>query len=362
MKTERVVLDVIDVSSRLRPLNEAAVLAMMDSMRRLGQLAPIAVYGAADAQVVLVAGAHRIEAAKRLGWNEIEAIFVGGTDVDRELQEIAENLHRAELTVLERSSQVARWIELVAAKEVSVNLTETSDPAAPKKKNKGGRPGKATAAAKVIGASESDVKRAVKVASISDDAKTAARDAGLDDNRTALLKVAKKSTPEKQVDRVAQIAADKAVKAAVKKRRAAKDEGCGAAEPKCGEFRRVDGQIKSACDFNIEDPGDVAEPGDSPEKIRRQIFLNRASEALRHARENGFDKVVASEITPEIIAASSKAAGAWAAVKIDLLRRAATNVVNSCPRSVRKHSSRAMRVARTMTPMSTRTTCRQALR
>jgi hypothetical protein len=92
--------------------------------------------------------------------------------------------------------------------------------------------------------------------------------------------------------------------------------------PKLSEFQRVDGQIKSACDFNSEDPADVAEPGDSPEKIRRQIFLNRAAEALRHARENGFDNVLACEITDEIIAASLKAAEAWADLTSDLQRRA----------------------------------------
>ena len=116
MKTERIVLDVIDVSSRLRPLNEAAILAMMESMRQVGQLQPIAVHSPADGQVIFVAGAHRIEAARRIGWNEIEAVFVDGTDIERELHEIAENLHRAELTALERSTHIARWAELTAAK------------------------------------------------------------------------------------------------------------------------------------------------------------------------------------------------------------------------------------------------------
>jgi hypothetical protein len=82
-------------------------------------------------------------------------------------------------------------------------------------------------------------------------------------------------------------------------------------KPKLSEFQRTDGTIKPACDFNGEDPGDVAEPGDTPEMIRRTIFLYRASEALRHARENGFDKASASEIDEEIISAALAVAQAW---------------------------------------------------
>jgi hypothetical protein len=63
-----------------------------------------------------VTGLHRLEAAKRLGRDEIDAVFVTGNEIDRELQEIAENLHRSELTVLERDTQIGRWAELTAAK------------------------------------------------------------------------------------------------------------------------------------------------------------------------------------------------------------------------------------------------------
>jgi hypothetical protein len=55
-----------------------------------------------------------------------------------------------------------------------------------------------------------DVERAVKVASISPEAKQAARDAGLDNNRQALLAVAKEATPEAQVAKVQTILLAKA--------------------------------------------------------------------------------------------------------------------------------------------------------
>jgi hypothetical protein len=130
-------------------------------------------------------------------------MIVTGNDVDLELRQISENLHRSDLTKLERDEQVARWIDLTAAKqaEVSDKLSETP--------NKGGRPGKATAAARELGIHERDAQRAIKVASISDEAKEAAVDAGLADNRSALLTVAKESTPEAQVAKVGEISSAK---------------------------------------------------------------------------------------------------------------------------------------------------------
>ncbi|MEJ0094256.1 MAG: hypothetical protein WDN46_12715 [Methylocella sp.] len=54
-----------------------------------------------------------------------------------------------------------------------------------------GNEGGISAAAREIGVERTEVRRAEKVASISDDAKEAAREAGLDDNQSVLLKVAR---------------------------------------------------------------------------------------------------------------------------------------------------------------------------
>ena len=65
------------------------------------------------------------------------------------------------------------------------------------------------AAARVLGISKDDAHRAVQVASLSEEAKEAARESGLDNNRSALLTVAKEATPEAQVAKVGEIAAAK---------------------------------------------------------------------------------------------------------------------------------------------------------
>ncbi len=209
-KIERLFVEDIDIGNRLRPIDEAAVVALAESMQRLGQLNPISVYCPDDNTLLLVTGLHRVEAAKRLGWEEIDAVFVTGNEIERELQEIAENLHRAELTALERDTQIGRWAELTAAKasqvETPLGGTQPSE--------KGVRE-----VASDLGLDKSDVQRAVKVASISPEAKRAARVAGLDNNRTALLAVANEATPEAQVARVGAISSAKT--AAKAKNRAA---------------------------------------------------------------------------------------------------------------------------------------------
>jgi hypothetical protein len=45
----------------------------------------------------------------------------GSGDVDAKLWEIAENLHRAELTKLQHDEQVAEWIRLTNEKEKNIS-------------------------------------------------------------------------------------------------------------------------------------------------------------------------------------------------------------------------------------------------
>jgi hypothetical protein len=65
--------------------------------------------------------------------------------------------------------------------------------------SKTGPKGAIRAAERELGIEHTDAHRAVKVASLSPEAKAAAVDAGLDNNRTALLEAAKEATPEDQV-------------------------------------------------------------------------------------------------------------------------------------------------------------------
>jgi hypothetical protein len=104
------------------------------------------------------------------------------TNDDARLWEITENLHRADLSRQERADQTAEWVEIVSRK-----LRDTK---------REGRPGAQAAAAREMGVSEDDVNRSIKIAGITEEAKEAAREVGLDNNQAALLKIA--STPADQ--------------------------------------------------------------------------------------------------------------------------------------------------------------------
>ena len=99
----------IAIGDRLRPvLDDAKVEAIAASLAAIGLTAPILVRCAdrADAYT-LVAGAHRLEAARRLGWELIDARIVDGPPERTRLMEIDENLARADLSPLDRARFLA---------------------------------------------------------------------------------------------------------------------------------------------------------------------------------------------------------------------------------------------------------------
>lgn len=198
-KVEHLYVENIETHDRMRALNDNAVGTIAESMEKIGLRTPISVRyyserpdgfpaGGTDDALVLMTGAHRLAAAKRLGWEKIECfVYYEGDEIDAQLWEIAENLHRAELTALERDEQVALWVKLNAGRVSS--QVET--------KPQGGRPESGTrAAARELGIGKDDAHRAVKVAGLTDEAKEAAREVGLDDNRTALLAASKVDASE----------------------------------------------------------------------------------------------------------------------------------------------------------------------
>lgn len=177
---EQIFVDLIPVPSRHRPVNEDAVSSLADSMAKIGLRTPITLRAIGETGVELVAGAHRLEAAKKLGWEKIDCIVLDCSEVEAKMWELAENLHRAELSILERGEHIKQWTELARVKGAQV-----------------AHPGKMphekgiAATARELGVTRKDVQRAVKIASISDEAKIAARETGLDDNQAALLEAAR---------------------------------------------------------------------------------------------------------------------------------------------------------------------------
>jgi ParB/RepB/Spo0J family partition protein len=183
----------IIVGERLRPLNAERVAELERSIAAIGLQTPITIRHI-DGKPILVAGGHRLKAVRNLGWTEIPVREFDGDDRAARMWEIAENLHRAELTVLERSEQLAEWIRL--SEEVSAQVAT---------KPQGGRPESGVRqAARELGVDKDAAHRAVKIDSLSPEAKAEAVQLRLDDNQSALLQAAKAQTAEEQVEALKQ--------------------------------------------------------------------------------------------------------------------------------------------------------------
>lgn len=203
MESERVLIEAIRCEKRLRAANPERIDALAKSIQRLGLQTPITVRivrefleddgGTTTDVPILVSGMHRLEAAKSLGWPEIDAFVMECDDRDFRLWEIAENLHRAELTVQERSEHIAEWVRLTGEglKAQVAPLECTHDRG---RENKG-----INAAVRDLGIDRTEAQRAVKIAALAPEAKEAARSAGLDNNQSALLSAAREETPSAQV-------------------------------------------------------------------------------------------------------------------------------------------------------------------
>jgi ParB family chromosome partitioning protein len=185
-----------------RPLDEATVLMLMESMRQTGLKQPIVVYveriGLAPQ---LVAGRHRLEAARRLRWETIDAVELPRTGEDAatliEMTEIAENLHRREITAMERSELQARWISLVEQGKLRQAAAVSSRGRTEGRGNEGG----VRAASRELGIAEQSARRSITIAEkLAPEAKAVAREIGLADHQAALLEAARKPTPDAQID------------------------------------------------------------------------------------------------------------------------------------------------------------------
>jgi ParB family transcriptional regulator, chromosome partitioning protein len=187
--------DGILIRDRMRAeINEEAVSRLMASIKEIGLQTPPTVRWMGD-EPVLIAGRHRVEACKRLGIPFIDCIVHEGDERTSRMWEIAENLHRADLTALERSEHIAEWVRLAEDKPAQV---------APVSKGGRGNTGGINAATRDLGIDRTDAQRSIKVAGLAPEAKQAAREAGIDDNQAALLRVAQGPSPAAQLAAIRQ--------------------------------------------------------------------------------------------------------------------------------------------------------------
>jgi len=105
MKQVDIPIDSIIVNGRRRDLNQDKVNGLAQSISEIGLINPVTL--AEDNK--LLAGLHRLEAARVLHWTTIPAIVLAGLDaLQTELAEIDENLIRNELTPLQQGDWLVR--------------------------------------------------------------------------------------------------------------------------------------------------------------------------------------------------------------------------------------------------------------
>jgi hypothetical protein len=204
---ENVLVDGIEVKPGRRPADPAAVERLKASIEAVGLRTPITVRfaqeidqetGEVEDHCYLVTGRHRLEACRQLGMSMVPAYAMeNGDELDAQLWEISENLHRAELTVQERAGQIAEWVRLAGQKaQVAPIESKRSD-------GRGHRSeGGINAAVRELGIDRTEAQRAVKIAALPEAAKEAARETGLDNNQSALLAATKAEDPAAELRRM----------------------------------------------------------------------------------------------------------------------------------------------------------------
>jgi ParB family chromosome partitioning protein len=105
----------ISTLGRLREIDRDQVKALAESIKEVGLLNPITVYpreiirnGQPTEGYGLVAGAHRLEACKSLGWQEVPAVIVDMSEDERVIAECDENLCGSKLTAAEQAMFTAK--------------------------------------------------------------------------------------------------------------------------------------------------------------------------------------------------------------------------------------------------------------
>ncbi|MGH6671791.1 MAG: ParB/RepB/Spo0J family partition protein [Xanthobacteraceae bacterium] len=237
-------MDKIIIPEAKRNIDLDVVHGIVESAKIIGLIHPIAVRkvqldGQAKVRTVLVAGTNQLQAAKQLGWERIDCKFIDRDDDEfAELVAIAENLFRKHLSVLRKSDLIMRWYELAIKNRISGQDGQ--------KRTRGRPPGGDSEIARTLPfafdsfhAQRKILQRAKSIAQITPEAKQAAIDAGLDDDQTALLAIAKASSKTAQLKKVASLA---------------KDAGNAAEEP------GAEGTSESVAEVYAEDKTDLEEP------------------------------------------------------------------------------------------------------
>lgn len=201
--SKRVPIQKIVVGRNRRPLRDLEDLKA--SISSVGLLHPIVL----TADLRLVAGLHRLRACQALGWTQVPATIVSLKRMEAEVAELDENLARQELTVLQRGEMLARRKELH-----EVLYPETRRGVAGGKASGASRRGERASATPSLvrqvaartGWSRRTIEYEIQIAtSIPDDVRKLLRGTAVEDDKMALVRLARLPVSEQRrvVERIA---------------------------------------------------------------------------------------------------------------------------------------------------------------
>lgn len=213
-------ITLIDVPAGRRRLDPTWVETLSDLFSSQGQLSPIELIEQ-DGRYRLVFGGHRLAAAKLIGWSTIRAVVKDAaafaSEAEITLREITENMARRQLSVLDRSVDIARWREIYEAVNGAVKVgrrknsaklalipAEASEELAAKFAESFSE-----AAQKAFQLSRRDVFRAMQIATIPSDLRDRIALHAIADNQSELLALAAEPA-ERQAQIVALLTAEPA--------------------------------------------------------------------------------------------------------------------------------------------------------
>lgn len=194
--------------TKRRPVKQQKVAELMESIRANGLLNPITI----DQKFNLIAGLHRLTAYQMLGLEEIECNILDCEDnVQARLAEIDENLIRSELEPLERSEL---WLERdLLLEQMGLRAKPGNNQYTPKGSETSSPPLKTTLElAKEVGYTERTYQQGKQIANnLVPEVKEAIKRTPLAKSTTALLKIARSGSKEREVAEKAEKAAEKAL-------------------------------------------------------------------------------------------------------------------------------------------------------
>jgi DNA modification methylase len=192
--TKEILIAKVIVSDARRPLRDITDLA--NSIAEVGLLQPIVV----TPDRKLVAGLHRLEACRALGWPTIPARVLRLDQLHAELAELNENFVRHELTVLEQAETLKRKKDIYEALYPDARPVRVrGGPGRGKRKTAGSSPVVlpfAEHAAKKLGVSSSKVRRTIQIAqNLDPKAADALRGTAMAESITDLVRLSRMDRP-----------------------------------------------------------------------------------------------------------------------------------------------------------------------